>query len=59
MRRPQDALLIKGTSAAEEQQLGTAQERSSNAASDAVVNADTVLIDDVTAGVGRHGRLRV
>ena len=31
--------------------VGTAEERSSNAASDAVVNADTVLIEDVAAGV--------
>jgi len=39
--------------------VGTAEERSSNAASDAVVNANTVFIDDVAAGVGGHGRLRV
>jgi hypothetical protein len=35
------------------------EERSSNAARDAVVNADTVFSDDVAASVGRHGRLRV
>ena len=35
--------------------VGTAEERSSNAASDAVVNANTVFIDDVAARVGRHG----
>src|ERR1700723_3106528 len=34
--------------------VGTAKERSSNAASNAVVNANTVVIDDVAAGVGWH-----
>ena len=35
--------------------VAAAEERSSNAASDAVVNANTVFIDDVAAGVGWHG----
>ena len=35
--------------------VGAAEERSSNAASDAVVNANTVFIDDVAARLGRHG----
>ena len=39
--------------------VGAAEERSSNTSSDAVVNADTVFIDDVAARVGRQGRLRV
>ena len=37
------------------QRVAAAEERSPNAASDAVVNADTVFIDDVAAGVGWHG----
>jgi hypothetical protein len=39
--------------------VGAAEERSSNAASDAVVNANTVIIDEIAAGVCRHGRLQV
>jgi hypothetical protein len=41
--------------------VGTAaaEERSSNAASDAVINANTLFIDEITAGLGRHGRPRV
>jgi hypothetical protein len=37
----------------------SAEKRSSNLASDAVVNANTVFIDDVAARVGRHGQIRV
>ncbi len=35
--------------------VDTAEERSSNAASDSVVNANTVFIDDAAARVGMHG----
>jgi hypothetical protein len=39
--------------------VGTAEERSSNTSSDAVVNADTVFIDNVAVRIGWHGVLRV
>ena len=34
--------------------VGAAKEGSSDAASDAVINADVLLIDDVAARIGRH-----
>ncbi len=37
--------------------VGAAKKSSSNAASDAVINADALLVDDVAAGRGRHVRL--
>ena len=37
--------------------VGAAQESSSDAASDAVINAHALLVDDVAAGTGRHVRL--
>ena len=37
--------------------VGAAQESSSDAASDAVINAHALLVDDVAAGRGRHVRL--
>jgi hypothetical protein len=39
--------------------VGTAEKRSSNTASDAVVSPDTIFIDDIAAGKGWHGTLRV
>jgi hypothetical protein len=39
--------------------VGAAKERSPNAASDAVVNANTVFIDEIAAGISGHGQLRL